>query len=149
LLDIYKTVFAVSGLCRKIATSVNSGFQCQDQELLSFVRQVDHEFLLQQLALFGNAFFEVIEDGKGDIVELIPAPAQTIRILRNGVGFVQKKGINKAYFNNFTPLVERNEQTQRWIRSKAGRTTITTGGYNPNITQMIHFRLSSVDDTYY
>lgn len=153
LTNLYYDSFVVSGLTDKIATAINSGFQTQDKNLLAILNTVDHEFLNRNKVLCGNAFFEVIEDGTGKVVELIPIIGSTIEIMEDGDGYMQKIGTDTVYFNAFTPKEKRAERQKIYEESKARADELkNTGkgcGYNPNLNQVYQFKNTSLDTKYY
>ena len=114
LTTLYYDSFVVSGLTDKIATAINSGFQTKDEQLMKMIEKLDHEFLNRNKVICGNAFFEVIEDGKGMVTDLVPVLTGTIEIMEDGDGYRQQVGTDVVYFNAFTPLKERAERTKVW-----------------------------------
>lgn len=153
LTTLYYDSFVVSGLTDKIATAINSGFQTEDKDLLKMINTIDHEFLNRNKVLLGNSFFEVIEDGKGKVVELIPIIGSTIEIMEDGDGYMQKIGTDTVYFNAFTPFSKRTERQKIYEESKAGQKELkNTGhgcGYNPNLNQVYQFKNTSIETKYY
>lgn len=153
LTNLYYDSFVVSGLTDKIATAINSWFQTKDAELLKMINTIDHEFLNRNKVLLGNSFFEVIEDGKWKVVELIPIIGSTIEIMEDGDGYMQKIGTDTVYFNAFTAVEKRAERTAIWTESKAKEKELkNTGkgcGYNPNLNQVYQFKNTSLDTKYY
>lgn len=153
LTGMYYNSFIVSGLTDKIATAINSWFVSKDDQLLAMLRKVDQEFLGRNKVLLGNAFFEVIEDGTGKVVDLLPILSHTIEVMEDGDGYRQQIGTDVVYFNAFTPKDERPERTLIYTESKAGAKELkNTGkgcGYNPNLNQVYHFKNTSLATRYY
>lgn len=153
LTDLYYDSFVVSGLTDKIATAINSWFETQDQALLKVLENIDHEFLNRNKVLWGNSFFEVIEDWKWKVTELVPIISSTIEIMEDGDGYMQKVGTDTVYFNAFTPLADRPKRQAIWEWSNARSDELkNTGkgcGYNPNLNQVYQFKNTSLSTKYY
>ena len=153
LTELYYDSFVVSGLTDKIATAINSWFQTNDKSLLSAIWSIDHEFLNRNKVLLGNSFFEVIEDGKGKVIELLPIIGATIEIMEDGDGYCQTVGTDVVYFNIFTPLSKRAARALVYKESKAlSNELINTGrgcGYNENLNQVYQFKNTSLSTKYY
>ena len=117
------------------------------------IKKVDQEFLGRNKVLCGNAFFEIIEDGAGKVVDVLPIISETIEIMEDGDGYRQQVGTEVVYFNAFTPLKERPARTVIYTESKAGakelRNTGKGCGYNPNLNQVYHFKNTSLSTKYY
>jgi hypothetical protein len=103
--------------------------------------------------LLGNSFFEVIEDGKGKVIELLPIIGATIEIMEDGDGYCQTVGTDVVYFNIFTPLSKRAERALVYTESKALsdelRNTGRGCGYNENLNQVYQFKNTSLSTKYY
>lgn len=153
LTNLYYDSFIVAGLTDKIATAINSGFKSKDDRLLEVIKKIDQEFLGRNKVLCGNAFFEVIEDGKGMVTDLLPILSNTIEVMEDGDGYRQQVGTDVVYFNAFTPKDKRPERTTIYQESKAGakelRNTGKGCGYNPNLNQVYHFKNTSLSTKYY
>lgn len=153
LLNLYYDSFVVSWLTDKISTAISSGFDTKDDKLLTMLNTIDHEFLNRNKVLCGNAFFEVIRDGKGSVLELVPVLSNTIEIMNDWDGYKQSIGTKVTYFNEFTPLADRVARTALWTESKAGeKELVNTGkwcGFNPNLNEIYHFKNTSLDTKYY
>lgn len=153
LTDLYYDSFVVGWLTDKIATAINSWFDTKDKSLLDAIMKIDHEFLNRNKVLSGNAFFEVIEDGKWKVVELIPIISSTIEIMEDWDGYRQQVGTDTVYFNAFTPKDKRPERTAIYTASGAkADELINTGkgcGFNPALNQVYHFKNTSLSTKYY
>lgn len=153
LTTLYYDSFVVSGLTDKIATAINSGFQTKDEQLMKMIEKLDHEFLNRNKVICGNAFFEVIEDWKGMVTDLVPVLTGTIEIMEDGDGYRQQVGTDVVYFNAFTPLKERAERTKvwewSWAKADELRNTGKGCGFNPSLNQIYHFKNTSLDTKYY
>lgn len=153
LTTLYYDSFVVSGLTDKIATAINSGFQTKDTNLMEMIQKMDHEFLNRNKVICGNAFFEVIEDGKGMVTDIVPVLSGTIEIMEDGDGYRQQVGTDVVYFNAFTPLADRPKRTEiftsSWARADELKNTGKGCGYNPNLNQIFHFKNTSIDTKYY
>lgn len=153
LTDLYYDSFVVSGLTDKIATAINSWFATQDEDLLKILDSIDQEFLNRNKVLLWNSFFEVIEDGKGKVVELIPIVSNTIEIMEDGDGYRQQVGTDVVFFNAFTPKDKRPERQKiyEWsgARSDELKNTGKGCGYNPNLNQVYQFKNTSLSTKYY
>ncbi|MCT4616690.1 MAG: phage portal protein [Candidatus Gracilibacteria bacterium] len=131
ILDVYNKSFIASGITDKIASTLNNGFICQDKQLLKVATNFDIEFLVKNLVVCGNAFFEVIRRGDGTIVELVPMLTSTVTISEDGKFFIQKVGTKTKRFNRFTPLKYR------------------TSGYLTSLNEVYHFKNSSLTTSFY
>lgn len=153
LLNLYYDSFVTAWLTNKIATAINSGFKTQDEKLLKVINSIDHEFLDRNKIICWNAFFEVIRQGDGTVVELIPILSNTIEIMEDGDGYLQTVGTEKVYFNAFTPLKEREARKTIYAGSGAGEKELkNTGkwcGFNPNLNEVYHFKNTSIQTKYY
>lgn len=153
LTNLYYDSFVTAWLTNKIATAINSGFTTKDEELLKMVNSIDHDFLNRNKVICGNAFFEVIRDGTGKVVELIPILSNTIEIMEDGDGYRQQVGTKVVYFNAFTPKEKRKEAEAIYTESKAGANELkNTGkwcGFNPNLNEVYHFKNTSLATKYY
>lgn len=153
-IDLYYNSFVVSGLTDKISTAINSGFVTSDKNLKDVLSKIDFDFLNRNKVLTGNAFFEVIEDWKWMVTDLVPILSNTVHIMESGDGYVQQVGTEKVYFNKFTPLADRPTATEVWKTSGAWDKELKDKigvwcGYNPNINQIYHFKNTSLDTKYY
>lgn len=153
LLALYYDSFVVSGLTDKIATAIISWFETKDQNLLKVLNTIDQEFLNRNRVVCWNAFFEVIEDGTGKVVELIPILSNTIQVMEDGDGYRQQIWTDTVYFNAFTPKDKRSERTTLWESSKARSDELVNTwkgcGYNPNLNQVFQFKNTSLKTKYY
>lgn len=150
---LYYDSFVVSGLTDKIATAINSWFATQDQDLMKVLDKIDQEFLNRNKINCWNAFFEVIEDGKGKVVDLVPIISETIALMQDWDGYVQTIGTQKVYFNAFTPLADRPARQEIYTTSGAKPNELVNTwkgcGYNPNLNQVYQFKNTSLTTKYY
>ncbi len=153
LTAMYYNSFIVQGLTDKIATAINSGFITKDETLLKVLKSIDQEFLGRNKVLCGNSFFEVIMDGTGKVVELLPILGNTIEIMIDGDGYRQQIGTDVVYFNAFTPKDQRPERKKIWEGSGAMsnelKNTWKGCGYNPNLNQVYQFKNTSLSTKFY
>jgi len=90
--------------------------------------------------LIGNGYIEVVRNRKGDIVELYHAKSRTIRVLKNGNGFVQLRGNTLRYFKHFGETRNMDMDT-----GELGGSV----GIKKRASEMIHFKeYNTVDDFY-
>lgn len=153
LLGLYYDSFVVSWLTDKIATAIISGFETKDQNLLKVLNTIDQEFLNRNKVICWNSFFEVIEDGTGKVVELIPILSNTIQIMEDGDGYKQQIWTDTVYFNAFTPKEKRADRIAIYQSSNARSDELVNTwkgcGYNPNLNQVYQFKNTSLKTKYY
>jgi len=131
ILDVYNKSFIASWITDKIAASLNSWFLSKNLEILDKLSNFDIEFLVKNLVVCGNAFFEVIRSWDGSIVELLPVLTNTIKLTDDNKYFVQKVAANEKKFNKFTPLDQRK------------------ASYNSSLNEIYHFKNSSLTTSFY
>lgn len=153
LINLYYDSFVVWGLTDKIATAIASGFETQDEELLKVLNNIDQEFLGRNKVLCWNAFFEVIRDWKGKVVDLLPILSDTIEIMEDGDGYRQQVGTDTVYFNTFTPIKDRPARQTiyegSWAKSDELANTWKGCGFNPNLNEVYQFKNTSLKTKYY
>lgn len=152
-ISLYYNSFIVWGLTDKVWTAINSWFESTDQELLRVINNIDHEFLNRNKVLCWNAFFEVIRNWAGKVVELLPIISDTILIMEDWDGFQQKIWTDTVYFNTFTPVDQRKEKIKIWEESKAKSNELVNTwkgcGFNPNLNEVYQFKNTSLSTKYY
>lgn len=154
-IDLFYSSFVVAGLTDKITTWINSWFNTGDKALAEVLNQIDHSFLNRNKVLTWNAFFEVIRNGKGQVVELIPVLSETILVLENGRGYVQTINEEEVFFNSFTPLEEQANQKaiyEAWPANGSYRLEPDENGevwFNPALNEVFQFRNQALNDIYY
>lgn len=130
LLDIYKKSFVAAWITDKIATSLLTWFICDNENLKRKVEAIDYPFLIKNLVSTWNSFFEVIRNWKWEVAELSPILTETIRmdIHKN---FIQNNFKNKAEFNKFTPISQRDDH------------------FNTEKNEVYHFKTMSLRNKFY
>lgn len=130
MLDIYKNSFIASGITDKIATSIQTWFKCSNEELIKKVEKIDFDFLIKNLVITWNSFFEVIRNWKWDIDELLPVLTEKTRLKENNL-YTQKSWIESVDFNCFTKLKQRDEN------------------FDNNLNEIYHFKTESLRNKNY
>lgn len=104
------------------------------------------EMVITDLETLGNGYMEVVRnqntesDPLGEIVELWHVPASTVRILKEGEGFIQIKGTRKRFYKKFgdpTVIDAKTGQEKDGIPLKARG------------NELIHFKIYSVASDFY
>lgn len=159
LIDTYYNSFSVAGLTDTLASSINSWFETDSDDLRALLERIDHKFLLANYLAAGNAFFEVIRDRAGRVSRLVPVVAETIKMLSGWKGFVQTVGVDKVYFNSFMPTAteqQRAEKARQIEIFNASSWTATSlvpwpngAWFNENLNEIYHFKNISLDSIYY
>jgi len=94
LWSAYDNSFIISGICDKISTSCDSGFEklseTKDHNLEMFVSKLDIHTMFLNLVVFGNSFNEVIRNQlwNGPVVEVDPILTETMNV-KAGWGYLQ------------------------------------------------------------
>lgn len=163
LLDVYENSYIVWGITDKVMSSCNSWFEiwsmntdggdANQSDLLKVLETVEIDFLIKNLVICGNAFFEVIRDGTGKVVELLEVLSDQVKLLKGWEWFIQRVGTKTVYFNSFTPLDERPAREKVRQDSKAGAKALIGqkggAGFNPNLNEIFHFKVKSIKTKYY
>lgn len=101
LLDIYSKSFIASGITDKIASTGNSGFEWNNQNLIEKLNKVDIEFIIKNLIITWNCFLEIIRNWRGEIIDLLPILTEEIKLKADKKGFVQKVAMKESEFKKF------------------------------------------------
>jgi len=148
---LYNESFIVSGLLDKIQSAVWKKIETDNEDLQKIINKIDHTFLNESLEFYWNAFFEVIREKYNNqkVTRLIPVPANNLHKLRHW-WFIQRIWTKTAYFNDFIwDVKERKKQEKVWKKSSATAKTLIKDKnpwYNPNLTEIYHFKRSSLTD---
>jgi len=91
----------------------------------------------------GNGYIEVTRNNAGEIDGLYHAPSHTIRLLKQGRGFVQIRGSVKRYFKHFGD--------ERAIDATTGKEAAGGRGLPPGrrATELIHFKVYCPRSSFY
>ena len=130
LLDVYKKSFVAWWITDKIATSINTGFDSSDTRNLELVRKIDYSFLVKNLVVTGNAFFEVIRNIKWEVCDLLPILTETIR-KKSWYWYEQNIAGKKVFFNEFCI---------NWVKHSE---------YRNNANEVYHFKIESLREKNY
>ena len=152
-LTLYSDSFIVPWLVKKVSTAINTGFNSKDEKVLSFMDLIDQDFLNRNLFLLWNCFFEVLRNKKLEITWLIPVLWSEISISQFWDFYIQKNWANKIFFNKFTKkdniLLEINKYESSWAWQYELITSKKWSWYNPNLTEIYHFKNTSLNDKYF
>ena len=94
LLMMYDNSYIIGGIADKVARTTNSGIEVANEstnsdatkkaQIIELAEKVDYEFLFLNQFLLGNAFFEIIKDPKGVIIDVLPILSGEIKLLKGG-----------------------------------------------------------------
>lgn len=130
LLDVYKKSFVAAWITDKISTSIQTWITCNFAILKEKVDKIDLWFLVKNLVVTGNAFFEIIRNGKWEIIEVLPMLTESVRKNKSW-WYIQTSGLQKVYFNEFSEI------SKRWEN------------YNPENNEIFHFKIESLRNKNY
>jgi len=153
---LYDNSYIVSGLTDKVSLWCDSGFKCDNEDLLNKINMlVDIELLVKNRLLQGSAFFEVIENAKWDIIRLEPVINDSVRYINGWDGFVQRVGVDAQYFNKWIPKEERDDAMKVFdnIQESKSDTLVPNKkmkcGWNSELNGIINFKRISLKDKDY
>lgn len=162
LLEIYENSYMVWGITDKVMSSCVSGFEIwstentdwnNENELLKILDETQFDFLFKNLLACWNAFFEVIRNIDGDVVELLPVLTDQVKVLQWWEWFIQRLNSKTVFFNSFTPKEDRAEREKVRQASEAKNNELKWqpggAGFNPNLNEIRHFKQPSLRTKYY
>lgn len=156
-----KESFLIKGAIKKVANASNTTLQGDNPDLvkkLEPLKSILLKYGTENVITSGNAWFEVITNNNGEVVNLVPFVTDQIRLMQGGEGAEQVVGMEKVYFNIFEPDEEkRTAKEQVWKDSKATEKTLVSHlvdgryvtGYNPKLNSAILVKNVNISNKYY
>lgn len=132
LFDVYENSFVAWWIVDKIATSCGVSIDCEDEEKLKIINSIDIVWLVKNLTITGNAFFEIIRSWDWKIRKILPVIGSNIK-KKKGFWYIQSSMWESVEFNDFTPISQREEEKN----------------FNPKLNEIFHIKLNSLRSKVY
>jgi len=156
--------FIVNWSMKKVVWGVNTKVtseQLSDDQLKIFqkIKRKMVTYWVKNIYTNWNAWFELIKNGKWEIIEILPMITDTIRLLPWWEGAVQKVWAEEAYFNIYEPNEElRIEKEEFYEKTSANaQELVSTDDWtgrkrtwrNPALNDVILIKEANIDTAYY
>lgn len=151
---IYNGSYIAAAIVKKIAKAMNSWWDVDSDDLKDWLKNFPVVYVAKCLIKYGNCYLEVIRKKNGEISRLLPIPTNTIAKIKWG-WYKQQVGAKFSYFNEFTPLDQRDKQKKIWIGTWAPTNELKYNKlkqscwYNPNLNEVIHLMDQETDNKRY
>ena len=151
---VYDWSYIVSAIVKKISNAVATWWDVDDDKLKKWLNKFPVRYAAKCLTKYWNCYLEIIRTKEWKITKVLPIITSTIVRIK-GWWFKQQVDAKITYFNEFTPISERQKGVKIWKESWAKNNELAYNKkakscwYNPNLNEVIQLKEEDTTSKYY